>query len=89
MEVGLSLLAQSHLPTKFWVEAFMTTIYLINRTPTPVLDNLFPYFKLFAKAPNYSFLRSFGYTCYQLLRPYTKNKLAFRRKQCLFLGYSS
>lgn len=39
MEVGPSLLAQSYLPTKFWVEAFVTTIYLINRTPTSVLDN--------------------------------------------------
>ena len=89
MEVGLSLLAQSHLPTKFWAEAFMIAIYLINRTPTHVLDNLSPYFKLFVEAPNYSFLRSFGCACYPLLRPYTKHKLAFHSKQCIFLGYSS
>lgn len=89
MEVGLSLLAQSHLPTKFWVEAFMTAIYLINRTPTLVLDYVSPYFRLFAEAPDYSFLRTFGCACYPLLRPYTKHKLAFRSKQCIFLGYSS
>ena len=89
METGLSLLAQSHLPTKYWVEAFLTGIYLINRTPTPVLGHISPYFKLFTQAPNYSFLRTFGCACYPLLRPYTKHKLAFRSKQCIFLGYSS
>lgn len=89
MEVGLSLLAQSHLPTKFWVDAFMTAIYLINRTPTPVLDNISPYSKLFAQTPDYSFLRMFGCACYPLLRPYTPHKLTFCRKQCVFIGYSS
>ena len=55
MEVGLSLLTQSHLPTKFWDEACMTAIYLINRTPSSVLGYESPYFKLFSQNPNYSF----------------------------------
>ena len=33
MEAGLSLLAQSHLSSQFWVDAFKTAIYLINRLP--------------------------------------------------------
>lgn len=43
-ETGLSLLAQSHLSNKYWVDAFLTAIYLINRMPTPVLHNNSPYF---------------------------------------------
>lgn len=84
MEVGLSLLAQSHLPTKFLVKMFMTAIYLINHTLTYILDYISPYFKLFAQTPDYSFLRMFGCVCYSLLRPYKKHKLAFCCKYYIF-----
>jgi len=30
MEMGLTLLAQSGLSKKFWVDAFLTAIYIIN-----------------------------------------------------------
>lgn len=88
-ETGLSLLAQSHLPSSYWVDAFLTSVYLINRLPTPILENQSPYFTLFQKHPDYSLLKTFGCACYPLLRPYTPHKLAFRSKKCLFLGYSS
>lgn len=60
MEVGLSLLAQSHLNTCFLIDAFQTTIYRINRLPSLVLKHTSPYSKLFQKEPNYSILRDFG-----------------------------
>lgn len=37
MAMGLPLLAQSGLPSKFWVDYFLTLVYLINRLSTPVL----------------------------------------------------
>jgi hypothetical protein len=40
MEVGLSLLAQSHLNTCFWIDAFQTAIYLINRLPSSILKHV-------------------------------------------------
>jgi hypothetical protein len=89
MDIGLSLLAQSRLPSSFWVDAFLTAIFLINRLPTPILNHESPYSKLFQRSPDYSQLRSFGCVCYPLLRPYSSHKLAFRSKICLFLGYSS
>jgi hypothetical protein len=88
-ETGLTLLAQSHLPSTYWVDAFLTAVYLINRLPTPVLDHHSPYFKLLHKHPDYSLLKIFGCACYPLLRPYTPHKLAFRSTRCIFLGYSS
>jgi hypothetical protein len=88
-EIGLTLLAQSHLDSHYWVEAFLTAVYLINRLPTPVLNHQSPYFKPFHTHPDYSLLKTFGCACYPLLRPYTPHKLTFRSKKCLFIGYSS
>jgi hypothetical protein len=87
VEMGLTLLAQSGLSTKFWVESFLTSTYLINRLPTKVLHNESPFSTLFGKLPNYSFLKVFGSLCYPLLRPYAQHKLSFRSKPFIFLGY--
>lgn len=88
LETGLTLLAHSGLSNKYWVDAFLTSIYIINRLPTPTLNHISPYAKLHGKDPNYSLLRVFGCKCFPLLRPYTANKLEYRSKACIFLGYS-
>ena len=84
----LTLLAQSNLPLTFWWNAFHTLVFLINKLPTPVLNNVSPYFKLFHQTPDYSFLRVFGCACYPYLRPYKKHKLEFRTGRCIVIGYS-
>jgi hypothetical protein len=88
LETRLTLLAHSHLSNKYWVDSFLTAVYVINRLPTPVLQNLSPYFKLYSKAPDYERLRVFGCLCYPLLRPYNAHKLDYRSKPCIFLGYN-
>ena len=88
-ETGLTLLAKAHLPNKYWTDAFLTVIFLINRLPTKVLHNLSPYFVLHKNMPSYTSLRTFGCTCYPYLRPYENHKLSFRSKQCIFLGYAT
>lgn len=47
VETCLAFLAQSQLPFSFWSESFHIASFLINRMPTPVLDNLFPFKKLY------------------------------------------
>jgi hypothetical protein len=75
------------MPLKFWDEPFLTATFLINSLPTPVLHQMYPIEKLFATKHAYSFLRTFGCTCWPNLRSYNTHKLAFRSKQCTFLGY--
>lgn len=86
MDMGLTLLAQSHLPPSFWVDTFLTSIFIINRLPTPTLDHVIPFTKLFGSSPDYTFLRTFDCACFPLLRPYTSPKLMFCSKWCIFLG---
>jgi histone deacetylase 1/2 len=88
VDTGLTLLAHAHMSSNYWVDAFQTALYLINRLPTRVLQYLSPYEKLFHKSPSYDTLRVFGCACFPYLRPYNTNKLQFRSKRCVFLGYS-
>jgi histone deacetylase 1/2 len=89
VEVGLSLLAHSSMPLKYWDEAFLAATYLINRTPTKNLQYASPLEVLYKEKPDYSMLRIFGCACWPNLRPYNARKLAFRSKRCAFLGYSN
>lgn len=70
VNVGLSLLAQASMPTKFWDEAFLTTCFLINRIPSPVIKHNTPIQKLLGTKPDYHFLCTFGCACWPNLRPY-------------------
>ncbi|KAA8538352.1 hypothetical protein F0562_027825 [Nyssa sinensis] len=88
-ETGLAMLAHAHLLLTYWVEAFNTAIFLINKLPTAVLHNQSPFQFLLNKSPDYSCIKVFGCICYPLLRPYNHHKLLFRSKKCIFLGYSS
>jgi hypothetical protein len=89
VEVGLSLLAYASMPLKYWDQAFLTAVYLINRLPSKVIQSQTPMERLFGKSGDYSLLRIFGCACWPNLRPYNKHKLEFRSKQCVFLGYSN
>jgi hypothetical protein len=77
------------MPLKFWDEAFLTAVYLINRLPSKVINSQNPMERLFGKKGDYSFLRIFGCACWPNLRPYNRHKLEFLSKQCAFLGYRS
>jgi hypothetical protein len=73
---------------KFRDEAFITATFLINLLPSKVLNFETPTERLLHVTPNYDALRVFGCACWPNLHPYNKHKLAFRFKQCVFLGYS-
>ena len=84
-----TLLSTSHAPLDLWVEAALTSVYLINLLPTPTLGWSSPYYMLFRKHPTYSHLRTFGCACFPHLGSYVSNKLQPRSTECVLLGYSS
>ena len=85
---GLDLLFHANLPLKFWVDAFLTTTYLINHLPLSSIGKETPFFKLFGKNPNYSSLRIFGCQCFPYLKSQGLNKFSRKTISCVFLGYS-
>ena len=88
VETSLTLLAKASMDLKFWWEAFVSTTYLVNRLPTPVLNQSSPFEFLYHQKPDYKFLKVFGYACFPYLKPYNRHKLDFKTSKCLFLGYS-
>lgn len=66
-----------------------TAVFLINRLPTPSLHFSSPWEILFGQKPDYSQFKTFGCSCFPLLRPYNQHKLQFRSAECVFLGYTT
>ena len=49
VETDLNLLLHANLPLFLWVEAFLTTIFLINRLSSLVLKMVTPFVRLYRK----------------------------------------
>lgn len=73
-----ALMFHASLPIGFWGECLLTAVYLINRTPTPVLHNKSPYELLYDCAPDYSNMRILGCLCYATVVPQSSEKFASR-----------
>ncbi|CAH9140526.1 unnamed protein product [Cuscuta epithymum] len=88
LEVARTLRFHANLPIEFWGECVLTAGYLINRLPSPVIDNKSPYALLYNKAPLYDHLRVFGCLCYAHNKIVSGDKFAPRGVRCVFLGYA-
>ncbi|KAI5346452.1 hypothetical protein L3X38_014331 [Prunus dulcis] len=89
IETAITMLTEASLPGQFWFHATAHAAYLINRVPSPTLDNQAPYFRLFGKDPSIHSLRVFGTAVYPYLRHYNVHKLQPRTTKCVFLGYAT
>ena len=78
---------QGNLPIKFWGECILTVAYLINRTPSTILNGKTPYEMLHGQQPAYEHLRIFGSLCYTHNQRRNDDKFASRSKKCVFIGY--
>ena len=89
VDTGLALIFQSNLSLNYWPYFFVTLVFLINRLPIETLHLQSPWEILFGTTPTYDSFKTFGCSCYPLLRPYNKHKFDIRSKKCVFLGYAS
>ena len=87
LNIARSIKFQGNLPITFWGECILTAGYLINQTPTPLLNFKTPYEILYGQPPLYKHLKSFGCLCYASKIPRSSDKFAPRGRKCVFVGY--
>jgi hypothetical protein len=93
LEVTRSLLIGGSVPSFLWGEAISSAVYLINRTPSSVLNFRRPLDVLSDHCilPPIVHLipRIFGCVVYVHLHPHQRTKLEKRAVKCMFVGYGS
>ena len=87
LDVGRSLMFHYNVPKRYWNEAILTAIHLINRMPSKLLNGKSPFEFLYNRQPNLSYLKVFGCTCYVHILNHARDKLSYRSVKCIFLGY--
>ncbi|GJR39598.1 retrovirus-related pol polyprotein from transposon TNT 1-94 [Tanacetum coccineum] len=78
------LLIQFSLPDSFWAEATIKAAYLINRSPSTILEKKTPMDLWSGHPANYKMLRIFGCVAYSHVNQWKLNPRAIK---CIFLGY--
>jgi len=64
LNIACALRFQASLPLKFWGECVLTATYLVNRTPTKLLNYKTPSEVLFGVPPTYDHLKVVRCLCY-------------------------
>ena len=87
MERARSMLSGARLGQEFWEEVAETTCYLVNISPSAVLEDKTPQEVWTIKKPSLSHLRVFGCDSYVHVPKEKRTMLDSKSKKCIFIGY--
>lgn len=84
LNMARALNIQSRLTNKYSTNFVIIAVYLINRTPTPILQHKSPFKILYKTEPSYSHLRVFGCLCFVSTLSYAQTKFGTRARRFFF-----
>jgi hypothetical protein len=87
LEMTRTLLFQNNISKIFWSETILTSVYLINRLPSTMLNFKSPFEVLHGRKTRLDHLKVFG--CTYFVYKNELDKLDFTSIKAIFLGYSS
>ena len=82
------MLLDSGLDGRFWAEAAMTAVYLLNRIPCRGMKHVTPEEMWSKTKPDLSLLRVFGCKVMSHIPKCQRKKLETKSTECILLGYS-
>ena len=88
VETSRSMLIDSKLPKRFWVDAVSTAMYLKNRSPSRPLQDMTPYEAWHGNKPSVSHLRVFGCDAYAHIPQDERSKFDSMARKCILTGKS-
>lgn len=89
LESARALMFRSYLSRKFYYYSMLTTTWLLNRSPSRVLDWATPYELLFYEELDYTQAKTFGFLVYAMNLITQRHKFDYKNFRCVFLGFSS
>ena len=75
------------LGKELWAEAMGIACYVVNRSPSSVLDDKTPQEVWTSKEPSLTHLKVFGYDAYVHVPKENESKLYKKVEKCIFIGY--
>ena len=87
MEKVRGMLKLAKLPKSFWGKVVNTVVYLINGSPSILLDFDIPQKCWIGKDVSYSHLKVFGCKVFMHVPKEERSKLDDKATLCIFIGY--
>lgn len=85
--IAWALPFQAHIPIEFWGYCTLAAGYLINMTPTKILNGKTPFKLIYGRPPPLNHLRVFGCLCYVHNQKHGGDRFANRGTRYVFVGY--
>lgn len=89
LSVARALMMQSSVPKYLWSYAVMHAVYLINRMPSLILQQMSPYQLLNGNLPKLDDLKVFCCLCYASTYVAGRTKFDKRARKCVYLGFQT
>lgn len=87
LNIARALWFQASLPIEYWGECILAAGYLINRTPSALLQNKTPFEILYGHAHGYKHIQVMGCLAYAHNIDHKGEKFQSRSRRCVFFGY--
>jgi hypothetical protein len=87
MEKARCMLSGARIGQEFWAEAVGTACYLVNRSPSSVLNDKTPQEVWTGKEPSLTHLKVFSCDAYVHVPKENRSKLDKKAEKCIFIGY--
>ena len=82
-----SMLKAMHVPGRFWGEAVLTAVFILNRSPTRSVEGMTPHEAWYGAKPPVHFFRTFGCVAHVKVAGGHQKKLNDRSTPMVFIGY--